>query len=374
MPEIADIFRRYAPGYLEAFGHAMLPSHRRAFQDILNCRTPAMGAHVYRCDRCGHTHYAYHSCRNRHCPKCHAAQTHAWLQQRRQELLPVPYFHLVFTLPADLRPIVRSHQKVLYAILIKAAAKAIIKLTADPRYLGGRIGVMAVLHTSARDLTYHPHVHCLVPGGGVSDDDHWLPARENFLVPVRALSKIFRGMLLDMAANELPDLQLPSSLWQQDWVVNCKPTGQGTDKVLNYLARYVYRLAISDRRILSIDHGKVTFRYQQSGQTQSKTMTLEANEFIRRFLQHVLPKGFHKVRYYGLWAPSNRPVLRRLQVALLPDAHTSPTQPPAVLADKPLDLQPSPSPSGWAGQRCPYCHQGILIPVGSIRRQPRAPP
>jgi len=374
MPEVADIFRRYGPQYLDAFGDAMLPSHRRAFHDILDCRTPAMGGHILCCDHCGQTHYVYHSCRNRHCPKCHAADTQAWLAQRRSELLPVPYFHLVFTVPKELRRIIRSHQKTLYPILMKAAAKALIKLAADPHYVGGQIGVLAVLHTWSRAIAYHPHVHCLVPGGGVSADHRWLPGRDNFLVPVMALSKIFRGMFLDMASRRLPHLRLPASLRQREWVVHCKRTIQGTDRVLEYLARYVYRTAITNARILSIDDGKVTFRYQRSGQTEWKTTTLPAKEFIRRFLQHVLPKGVHKLRYYGLWAPSNRPLLRRVQAALLTEAWPPPTDAPGILPDSTVPGQPARPSSGWASQPCPYCHQGTLLHVGYLPRQRRAPP
>jgi hypothetical protein len=188
MPEVADIFRLYGARYLERFGQSMLPSHRRALRDLCNCRTAALGGQLFVCDHCGREHYVYHSCRNRACPKCHGKETDDWLAARRQELLPVPYFHVVFTLPQELRDLVRQHQKTLYPILMQAAARALIKLAADPHYVGGLIGVLAALHTWSRTLTYHPHVHCLVPGGGLSADGQWRPAREGYLVPVRALS------------------------------------------------------------------------------------------------------------------------------------------------------------------------------------------
>ena len=232
MLEVADIFRRYGEAYLEKYGAKLPLRHRRAFQDILHCRTPALGGHLYACDHCGHQVYSYHSCRNRSCPKCHGDDTEAWLEKRRKELLPVEYFHVVFTLPKELRHPVRSHPEILYGILMKAAAQSLIKLAADPRYVGGLIGVLAVLHTWTRTLHYHPHVHCLVPAGGVSDDQKWLPARKKYLVPVKALSRIFRGMFREMVAKAQPDFRIPEVAWKQEWVVYCKPTFQGADNVL----------------------------------------------------------------------------------------------------------------------------------------------
>lgn len=368
MPEVADIFRRYGGDYLETFGPGVLPSHRRALQDILCCRTPVLGGHVYRCDHCGREHYVYHSCRNRSCPQCHGAATAAWLAHRRKELLPVEYFHLVFTLPAALRDFVRRHQKTLYGVLMKAAAQALKKLAADPKYVGGQIGVLAVLHTWSCTLTYHPHVHCLVPGGGVTAQQDWRPAHKGYLVPVKALSRIFRGLFLDMAAGQLPGVTVPNAAWDQPWVVYCKPSVQGAEKTLDYLGRYVHRVAVSNRRILSIEDGKVCFRYQNSRTREWKTMTLPAQEFIRRFLQHVLPKGVHKVRYYGLWAPANRKRLRRVQIALLADR--PPTPPQSLPAEPP----PSPSAPTANAIRCPHCRKGLLVRLRRLPRRRRAPP
>jgi hypothetical protein len=367
MWEVADILRRYGEGYLQAFGEAMLPSHRRAIQDILSCRTPARGGHVFSCDRCGHRVYAYHSCRNRSCPKCHARDTESWLEARRTELLPVPYFHVVFTIPTEWRRLVRRHQKPLYGILMKAAAQALIKLAADPHYVGGSIGVMAILHTWTRTLAYHPHVHCLVPAGGVSPDRRWLSAREDYLVPVRALSKIFRGLFTDLVAKQMPNLELPASAGGSNWVVYCKRSVQGVDTVLNYLARYVHRVAITNSRILSIDEGKVTFRYQNSGDSTWKTMTLAASEFIRRFLQHVLPMGAHKVRYYGLWAPSNRGLLRQVQLLLTADQANRPSRESDHRTKNAQRVEPQ-------GETCPRCGIGVLACIGRIPRNRRAPP
>lgn len=383
MLELADIVGRYGGAYRQRFGATMPPSHRRALEDIEACRTEALGGHLYRCDHCGHQHYAYHSCRNRHCPKCHTRQTQRWLDERRAELLPVEHFHLVFTVPAPLRPLIRSRQRTLYGLLMKAAAQALIKLAADPHYVGGTIGILAVLHTWTRTGAYHPHVHCLVPAGGLSSDGTtWLSARHSYLVPVRALSKIFRGIFQELVRKHLPAVPIAQSVWGKKWVVYCKPTVQGTQTVLTYLARYVHRVALTNHRILSIDGGKVTFAYQDTGQRRWKTMTLTAEQFLRRFLQHVLPAGFHKVRYYGLWAPANRHRLRHAQTLL----HADP--PPAQ--DDPVQDDPAPLPGQLPyataneshrsdhprlpNPTCPRCGKGTLLWVGSIAPQPRSPP
>jgi hypothetical protein len=368
VPEVADIFRLYGDAYLDRFGANMLPSHRRALRDLQDCRTAAMGGQLYVCDRCGREHYVYHSCRNRACPKCHGKDTQAWLDRRRQELLPVPYFHVVFTVPQQLRHLIRRHQATLYPILIRAAAKALMKLAADPHYVGGRIAVMAILHTWSRTLVYHPHVHCLVPAGGVSDDGQWHDARKNFLVPVKALSKIFRGIFLDLAAKALPETVIPRSAPNRRWVVYCKPTVHGADNVLAYLGRYVHRVAITNHRILAVDDGKVTFRYSNTRDGRGTTMTLPAHEFIRRFLQHVLPKGLHKIRYYGLWASSNRQRLQQLQSALGCQGNVS----CVVCPD--LPTQQTSSASRLDGTPCPFCSAGRLLFLRRIPRQGRAPP
>jgi hypothetical protein len=372
MPEVADIFRLHGAAYLARFGRAVLPSHRRALVDLRDCRTAVLGGRLYVCDHCGREHFVYHSCRNRACPKCHGKDTEAWLVARRQELLPVPYFHVVFTVPQTLRDLLRRHQTTLYPVLMRAAAKALIKLAADPHYVGGLIGVMAVLHTWSRTLAYHPHVHCLVPATGVQTDpdgrQRWLPARKNFLVPVKALSKLFRGLFLHRADKALGGLSLPASASKQPWVVYCKPTMRHTDKVLSYLGRYVHRVAITNHRILAVDDRQVTFRYTDGRSRQTRTMTLGAHEFIRRFLQHVLPKGLHKVRYYGLWAPANRGLLRRVQLALGPAE-------PSQLAEPSADGAEAPSARcALEGSPCPFCRSGNLVYLRRLPPQPRPPP
>ena len=370
MLEVADILRLYGDAYLERFGDAVPRRHRRAINDIIDCRTATMGGHVYACDHCGERHFSYHSCRNRSCPKCHGHDLEAWLDARRAELLPVPYFHVVFTLPQPLRRIVRSHPEPLYGILMKAAAKALMKLAADPRYVGGQIGILAVLHTWTRTMEYHPHAHCLVPGGGVSPDGSWVPSRPDYLVPVRALSKMFRGIFVDLVRKALPDITLPKSIWDQDWVVYAKPAVQGADRVLEYLGRYVHRVAITNSRIVSIDDGRVVFRYKRVADPTWTTMALDAREFIRRFLQHVLPSGFHKVRYYGLWAPANRERLRRIQEELTQGQSPRSAQ-ETIEPSKP---QPARRSQPLEGQPCPHCGEGVLVWRAAIPRSPRAPP
>jgi len=326
-----------------------------------------MGGHVFECNHCGRLQYSYHSCRNRSCPKCHKSDTQAWLQGRQKELLPVPYYHVIFTLPHELRRFTRLHQQDLYGLLIKSAADSIIKLAADPHYVGGRVGVMAVLHMWGSNLSYHPHVHCLVTGGGLSPDGQtWMPARDNYLVPVNALSRLFRGIFLDRIRRQFEDIHLPESIWQKDWVVHCKPAVQGTRTVLNYLARYIHRVAITNSRIISADNGKVTFRYKGSSGAHTKSMTVSAEEFIRRFLQHVLPAGIHKVRYYGLWSSSNRKHLCKMQQILTRSGNDQQGR-----LEEDMDVEvPPPSEA----RPCPHCQRGMLIWIGHLSRQGRAPP
>lgn len=373
MLEVADVLRRHGQAYLDAHGAALPRRHGRVIQALIACRTAELGGHLYECDLCGHQQYAYHSCRNRHCPKCHGQDTEEWLEQRRRELLPVPYFHLVFTLPQALRRIVRQHQHILYPVLMRSAAEALQKLAMDPHYVGGRIAILAVLHTWTRTLEYHPHVHCLVPGGGLGPDGRWVAAREYYLAPVRALSRLFRGIFMARARRALLEQKWPTSLWNQEWVVYAKPTVKHPQAVLNYLGRYVHRIAISNSRILSIDDRQVTFRYYKVGDPKPRTMTLPAPEFIRRFLQHVLPDGFHKVRYYGLWAPAHRQKLQQLQGELRPQESASDDleQAEPLPTDRPDD--PKNATPGHQ-LRCPKCHQGRLHRVARIPPASRDPP
>ena len=333
MVELAEIFRhaKRGPAYRARFGDRLLPSHRQAMWAIEHCRTEALGGHVYHCPDCDQHLYQYHSCRNRHCPKCQNEQAQQWLEQQRDLLLPVPYFMLTFTLPAPLRPVARSHQALLYDLLFRTSASATQHLATDPRFIGGQLGLVGVLHTWGRTLTYHPHVHYLLPAGGIADDDlTWRPARDDFLVPVKALSSIFRARFREaLRSTELFD-QVPASVWEHDWVVHCKAVGNG-ETAFKYLAPYIFRVAISNSRILKVENDHVTFRYRATDSGQSKLCTLAVEEFIHRFLQHVLPKGFVKVRYYGFLSVAQRASLMTLRQQLAPGA----INPDAVPAPEP---------------------------------------
>lgn len=319
MLEIADVVRQFGPSYLKAFGGRMLPSHCRALEDIAACRTPAMGGHLYQCCGCGDSFYVYHGCGNRSCPACHAHQTRLWLEARTEELLPCPYYHVCVTVPSELHALFRTNQRLAYGLLMRAAAGAVRDLCGDNRYMGATPAILAVLHTWSARMDYHPHVHLLVSGGGVArDGTAWREARHNFLLPVRALSQLVRGKFHAQLQKERPELALEhaGAVWEKKWVAWCKPWGQGEQALLDYLGRYVHRVAITNSRILAIGENTVTFRYKERKQDRWRTCTLSGHEFLRRFLQHVLPKGLHKVRYYGLWNPQKRQVLRNASIAL----------------------------------------------------------
>jgi hypothetical protein len=354
----------------------LLSSQKRALQDIQACRTAYFGGHLKQCDHCGQKVYVYHSCRGalwaRHCPKCHRDQTERWLQKQRARLLPCGYYLLTFTLPSQLRAVARAHPNKLYGLLMSTAAAALQKLALDPRYLGARLGCLGVLHTWTRALLYHPHVHLLVTAGGLSADGaQWIePKNPAYLVPVRALSVIFRGKLYAALkkAKLLP--QVPSQVWDKRWVVHCQPAGSG-QKVLDYLGRYVFRIAISNSRLEQIDHGQVTFRYRDNHSQQLCRVTLPAVEFIGRFVQHVLPPGCAKVRYFGIWSNSCRKQLEQAR-ALLSTPPPSSVAPLATLAPGP---EPPTVSAPVAAALCPYCRIGQLVPIEVLPPQrKRFPP
>jgi len=373
MIEVADVFRRFAADYLSAHGASMLPSHRRAIEDILNCRTAALGGQVWRCDQCGTEIFSYHSCRNRSCPKCHTAQTQEWLERRRAEMLPVPYFHITITVPEELREVLRANQRHGYGVLMRASAAAIIELARDPRYVGGTVGVLAVLHTWTQQLNLHPHVHCLVSGGGISEDaSTWHPARRKFLVPIKALAKLLRGKFRAMLRQKCPDLIIPGAVWHKRWIFHVTAWGSGEQAVLDYLARYVFRVALTNTRIVSLDDETVTIQYKERKTGRSRTCRLSGQEFMRRFLQHVLPRGFHKVRYFGLWHPAQRHNATRVRQMLQLHATTKFDPPPDFVVPPlvPSGAEPAPSINP---QTCPHC-QGRLIFIRSLSpRQAMAP-
>jgi hypothetical protein len=361
--EVADIFRRHGPAWCQAnAGHVSL-GQLKVMSAIENCRTAALGGHVARCEnaKCGHIQIAYNSCRNRHCPKCQGAAAREWLAEREAELLPVPYFHVVFSLPAQIADIAYHNKAVIYDILFKASAETLITIAADPKHLGARIGVLSVLHTWGSALTHHPHVHMIVPGGGISlNGERWIACRPGFFLPVRVLSRLFRRLVLEKleAAHCAGRLQFfgklaaltnaqaftahLAPLRNSEWVVYSKRPFRGPAEVLRYLARYTHRVAISNRRLVALNDKGVTFKwkdYRLEGRERYAVMTLDTHEFIRRFLMHVLPQGFHRIRYYGLLASPTRAkniarIRELLAVPLIPidaikAAHTKSEEPKA---------------------------------------------
>jgi Putative transposase/Transposase zinc-binding domain len=373
MVEVADVFRRFAADYLSAHGASMLPSHRRAIEDILNCRTAELGGQVWRCEKCDTEMFSWHSCGNRSCPKCHTAETKEWLERRRAEMLPVPYFHVTITVPEELREVLRANQRDGYGVLMRAGAAAIIELARDPRYVGGTVGVLAVLHTWTQQLNLHPHVHCLVSGGGISEDaSTWHPARRKFLVPIKALAKLVRGKFRAMLRQTCPNLIIPDVVWRTRWILHVTAWGNGEQAVLDYLARYVFRVALTNARIIGLDDETVTIQYKERKTARSRTCRLSGHEFMRRFLQHVLPRGFHKVRYFGLWHPAQRHNAARVRQMLQLQATPRFDPPPDFVV-------PQPGPPGAESTpqinppACPHC-QGRLIFIRRLSpRQAMAP-
>jgi hypothetical protein len=350
MWEVADIVRLHGEAFRNKWGQRLTSVQKQALADIQNCRTAFCGGHLHQCDHCDGKLYSYHSCRNRSCPKCHQDQTDRWIAKQRAALLPCGYYLLTFTLPSELHSLTRAHPKKLYGLMMKAAAAALHKLARDPRFVGpASLGILAVLHTWTRAMLFHPHVHMLVTAGGLaSDGSRWLPARNPaFLVPVHALSLIFRAKLCAALRRAGLLHHVPHQVWRKKWVVHSKHAGSG-QKVLEYLGRYVFRIAITNSRIESIDDGTVTFRYRNNRSQQIQRATLSGVEFLERFLQHVLPRGCTKVRYYGIFSPRCRSQRQRA-AALLPTTT-------AV-------LPPSPSPPVSALPRCPFCKTGTLIAI-----------
>lgn len=320
MPEAADIFRTCAPEYLAKYGKHILPSHKRAITDIVLCRTRPLGGKTYYCEPCDKYRYSYHSCKNRACPKCGNDDATNWLTAQNALLLPVPYFLVTSTLPAQLRPVARSNQKLIYGLLLRCTAEAIQLLAHDPEWVGGNIGLLGVLQTWKRNMDYHVHAHFIVPGGGLSPDGkHWLPAQRDFLMPGKAVANILRAKCRDalkkLARSEAEGADIfervPQKVWHTDWVVDIEPVGKGRS-ALKYLAPYIFRIAISNKRIVGFSEDKVSFTYQDNKGKWHKE-TLAAERFMSRFLQHVLPKHFMKVRYYGFLSSRKRDALEDIK-------------------------------------------------------------
>lgn len=391
--ELADVIRAFGPAFERQYGHTIAPAQRRALRDIVRCRTAALGGHVEACDACGQVRIAYNSCRNRHCPKCQAAARAEWLDRQAADLLPVQYFHVVFTLPNALGPVGLQNPSLVYGALFRATADSLSALAADPKHLGAEIGFLAVLHTWGQTLTLHPHVHCVVPGGGLSPDgQRWLSCRPGFFLPVRPLSRLFRGKYLAMLqqfhrqerlvlAGTQADLVDPRRFAQwldelraSDWVVYAKPPFGGPEQVLKYLARYTHRVAIANSRLASIDERTVAFHWKDYADSNTpKVMTLDGVEFLRRFLQHVLPSGFVRIRHFGLLA--NRHREEKLARCRL------------LLNATPTGSKPDQSPTGTAeatkmengaGEaadtvlepcvRCPVCGKGCMVIIEVLPR------
>jgi hypothetical protein len=361
MVEIADIFRLHGPEYRSQFRDRMPPSHLRAMDAIERCRTEELGGQLYFCDQCQEQHYSYHSCKNRHCPKCQNDQANEWLENQKNLLLPVSYFMVTFTLPEELRSPARSHQKLIYNLLFRASSEALLELAADPRFVGAKIGAVGVLHTWTRDLFYHPHLHYIATGGGLSADGQWRSSRPDFLVHVKPLSILFRAKFRDLLKQTDLFHLLDPQVWRKDWVVHSQPVGSG-EAAFKYLAPYIFRVAISNRRILALEDGQVTFSYKDSATEQTRFSTIPAEEFIRRFLQHVLPKGFVKVRYYGLLAAANRHLLDQAR-QLLTTAASRSNSPPDDCQRKDLGEPP----------RCPKCGAALRL-VERLQPKTRWPP
>jgi hypothetical protein len=370
--ELARIFRLAGDAYRRRFGDRMPPSHWRAMRDIERCRTPELGGSVYECQDCGSPHYAYHSCRNRHCPTCQDDRAQSWLERLRARLLPCDHYLLTFTLPAELRPLARAHQRVVYSILLREAAASLQALADDPQWVGARLGILAVLHTWSRNLAFHPHVHLLVTAGGLSPDGSaWIkPAHPRFLVPGYALSRVFRGKVT-AALRKAGLLQhVPPEVCEKPWNVHVQQIGNGRHAAL-YLSRYVYRVAITNDRIERFEHGKVTFRYSDARSGCTRRMTLLAPDFISRFLQHVLPRGFTKIRSYGLLSSACRGDLERAR-SLLESVAPEPAHPHAPAVD--AGDEESLSETATSVPRiCPVCNVGRLVLVGPLPPS-RAPP
>ena len=360
MAAIREFFRFHAAEYRARFGQHMPRAHWRALQAITTCQTGQLGSALAQCSHRGRFHVLLRSCRHRACPCCGTARNARWVERHLQDLLAVPYFHLVFTIPQQLRRTVRSNQRVMLNILFAAATTALTSLARDPKHLGGRVGAIAVVHTWARTLVYHPHVHMLVPGVALADDNAVIkvrkPGRKDYLVPQKKLAILFKTVFLDRVSKALPELEIPQKLWAKKWVVDVRKTLTGKPhRVLRYLGRYIHRTAIANGRIRHWDKNGVTFGYIDSRDGKHKTMTLAAMEFIRRFLQHVLPKGFHRVRSYGLLHPHNRLLIRQLQLKLATTCKTI----GQALAEQ------APAP-GIIAMPCPACKQGFLLPVRTV--------
>jgi hypothetical protein len=386
--EVADIFRRYGPQYRQVHSASLSQAQRRVMHSIEVCRTAALGGHVEQCESCGHQRIAYNSCRDRHCPKCQSLARAQWLENRRAELLETEYFHVVFTVPQEIAAIAYQNKRVVYNILFRATAETLRSIAADPKHLGAEIGFLAVLHTWGQTLLHHPHVHCVVPGGGLAPDgSRWIACRSGFFLPVRVLSRLFRRLFLEQLdhayttgqlqfAGALAALQDPQAfaaylapLRQCEWVVYAKKSFGSAQHVLDYLGRYTHRVAISNNRLLSMDHEQITFRWKDYRQhDKQKLMTLTPTEFMRRFLLHVLPRGLQRIRHFGFLGNRYRQAkldLCRHLLAMTPSPPVSPVR--LNYRDRYEQL------TGKSLRACPVCTKGRMVPVETLPPCPTTP-
>jgi hypothetical protein len=381
-PDVADVFRRYGADYRQKFRASLSTAQRRVMAAIEACRTAALGGHLEQCDRCGHQRIWFNSCSNRHCPQCQSLARAEWIEERQAEILETGYFHVVFTVPEEIAAIALQNKRTVYGILFRATAETLQTIAADPRHLGAKIGFFAVLHTWGQNLLHHPHLHCVVPGGGLSTDGtRWVSCRPNFFLPVRVLSRLFRRLFLKYLekAFDSGKLQFCGSLEpmsdartfrssiaplkQTEWVVYAKPPFAGPQQVLDYVGRYTHRVAISNNRLLGMDQDRVTFRWNDYRHNhRQKTMTLPAEEFIRRFLIHVLPDGFQRIRYYGFLSNRRRgeklTLCRQLLGMPAPDPDTTAAAHPA--ADYAALYEKL---TGFPLRQCPACRQGRMTEI-----------
>ena len=388
--EVAEVIRSCRDAFLKQYGACLTSEQRRALDDLTACRTAALGGHVLECPGCGHQELSYHSCGNRHCPKCQATAAARWLEAQAADLLETPYFHVVFTLPSALGPMARSNPRTVYGLLMRAAAQTLLEVAANPKHLGAEVGVLAVLHTWGQSLALHPHVHCVVTGGGLAaDESRWIAGRDDYFLPVPILRRVFRGKFLaglraafkrgklrfpgDLAPLERSDQfnALLSEVVRTEWVVYAKPPWGGPATVLKYLARYTHKAAISNHRLVDLADGRVSFQWKDYAHGgRQGIMTLDSVEFVRRFLMHVLPSGFVRVRHYGLLANRHRQEkLARcrelLRKAVTPQAETAPTDVDPVTSTVP---ETTVTPT----RVCPRCGSGRMIVIAEIPPLPKA--
>jgi hypothetical protein len=386
--EVADIFRLHGDAYRTAHGASLSRVHKAVMTAVVECRTAALGGHVEECDNngCGHQCICYDSCRNRHCPKCQSLARAEWIKDRKSELLAVPYFHIVFTLPEQVSAVALQNKDVVYGLLFKATAETLCTIAADPKHLGAQIGFFAVLHTWGQNLMHHPHLHCVVPGGGLSPDkERWISSRANFFLPVRVLSQHFRRCFLELFQQAFDQGALKffgtleplrererflahiAPVRGKKWVVYAKKPFAGPEQVLDYVGRYTHRVAISNNRLLSLEDGQVTFKWKDyRDDNAQKTMTLSAEEFIRRFLLHVLPSGFHRIRYYGLMGNRYRAEnLEKCRRLLQMSAPNPPADPPEATSPENYRDRYE-ALTGVSLRKCPVCQKGHMVVVKTL--------